>query len=83
VILRNGGIAKVQLGANGFFPMTACFFGVALARNTTLQFLDFSRNHLRAEGVWALAVSLRGNKSIKTLDLYFNRIDRDVVRTHF
>jgi Ran GTPase-activating protein (RanGAP) involved in mRNA processing and transport len=75
MILRNRGIVRLQLGANDFSPTTAGFFGVALSRNTTLQFLDFSRNHLRAEGIWALAVSLRGNKSLKTLDLRFNRID--------
>jgi hypothetical protein len=51
VILRNHGIAKLQLRANGFFPTTAGFFGVELGRNVTQQFLDFSRNHLRAEGV--------------------------------
>jgi Ran GTPase-activating protein (RanGAP) involved in mRNA processing and transport len=75
MILRNRGIVKLQLGANDFSPTTAGFFGVALGRNSTLQFLDFSRNHLRAEGIWALAVSLRGNKSLKTLDLRFNRIN--------
>jgi hypothetical protein len=61
LILRHRGIFKLQLGANN--------------HRWLLWRRARSSSTSRAEGFWALAMSLQGNKSFNRLDLHFNRID--------
>jgi Ran GTPase-activating protein (RanGAP) involved in mRNA processing and transport len=77
MIFKNCAISKLHLGANNFHLATAGFFGVALSQNSTLQYLDLSRNYLCSSGVWALAVSLWGNCSLRSIDLRHNGIDAE------
>jgi Ran GTPase-activating protein (RanGAP) involved in mRNA processing and transport len=77
MVSRNHAILKLHLGANNFRLATAGFFGVALGQNSTLQYLDLSRNFLSSHGVWALAVALRGNHSLRSIDLRHNEVDSE------